>query len=214
MRLVCRVASWFAKDFCKSAAMSSNSQRFASLVIAAFDDRALTTDELVKQAGGPSNTYMTSLRKAADGKADMTEPRSDTYRRIEVAGNWKKGTARLVWRGADPVVIPKYEPVSEWSTPESLPPRRRFSTGLEGYAERIADRLMDLEERVDLLEQQLHERLGGDGNVDADHAGDPAPTTEPGSGSDLDVKFSEAATHSALVQPEETHTPPDDAARS
>lgn len=157
--------------------MSSNSQRFATLVIAAFDDRTLTTDELVKQAGGPSNTYMTNLRKAAKGEVEMKEPRSDTYGRIERAANWKKGTARLVWRGDEPDVIPPVDadhPLSRYAKPE-MPPRRRFSGGIDGYVERIADRLIDLEERVELLEQRLQEGGGDDGEATSAENRKPAP---------------------------------------
>lgn len=157
--------------------MSSNSKRFASLVIAAFEERALTTDELVKQAGGPSNTYMTNLRKAAEGKVEMTEPRSDTYRRIEVAANWRRGTARLVWRGEDPVTNPESRfDLLRKVAGEPTPQRRRFSDSLEGYVERIADRLTDLEERVEVLEQQIVTECAkrGDGNAD-----DEVPATEP-----------------------------------
>lgn len=161
--------------------MSSESteQRFARLVIAAFESQALTTDELVKQAGGPSNTYMTGLRKAAEGKGPLTEPRSDTYRRIERAANWRKDSARLVWRGAKPAPypVPDWEPT--YGKREELPRRRRFSSGLDGYVERIADRLLDLEERVDFLEQQLQDKGGDEG----DAGGTPA-TRKPDSGPD------------------------------
>lgn len=171
----------FAKDFCKSAAMSSESpeQRFARLVIEAFESQALTTDELVKQAGGPSNTYMTGLRKAAEGKSGFKEPRSDTYGRIERAANWKRGTARKVWRGGEPEPHPEFVPVAPWQKEPELPRRRTFSSGLDGYVERIADRLLDLEERVDYLEQQLQERGGDEG----DAGGAPA-TRKPDSGPD------------------------------
>lgn len=159
--------------------MSSESpaQRFARLVIAAFESQALTTDELVKRAGGPSNTYMTGLRKAAEGLADMKEPRSDTYRRIERAANWQRDTARLVWRGDDPRPQPEFQPVAPWHKKPELPRARRFSSGLDGYVERIADRLLDLEERVDFLEQQLQAQGGDEG----DAGGTPA-TKLPGSG--------------------------------
>lgn len=185
--MVCRVASMFAKDFCNSAAMSSNSERFAKLVLAAFDAEGHTTDELVHEAGGPSSTYMTGLRKAATG-APMTEPRSDTYRRIESAAGWRRGVGRRVWLGEDPELLRHAAAVRlrEAVGPDAViverqpgPRKKRYSAGRDGFIERLADRLLDLEERVDFLEQQM-QKIGGD---EGDAGGTPA-TRKPDSGPD------------------------------
>lgn len=86
--------------------MSSKSEQFAKTVLAAFEIAGLVTDVEVGAAGGPSTTYMTNLRKAALGNEDLTEPRSDTYRRIETAAGWPPGAARALYREGTPPVEP------------------------------------------------------------------------------------------------------------
>lgn len=81
--------------------MSTNSQRFARLVLAAFDAAGRSTDAEVGRAGGPSTSTMTKLRAAAKG-ADLAEPRSQTWTAIEKAANWPAGSARKVWEGDNP----------------------------------------------------------------------------------------------------------------
>lgn len=145
--------------------MSSKPQHFARTVLAAFDEAGLTSDALVHEAGGPSSTYMTGLRKAADGAA-MTEPRSDTYRRIDDAALWERGSAREVWAGRDPV--PRLAPLSGMDllreavgqdvpvrTRMRGPFRKRYSDGPDGFTERVLDRVLDLEERVDAIESLI-----------------------------------------------------------
>lgn len=99
--VVCRVALVFAKDFCDSARMSSQ-QDFARRVLAAFKDAGHYTDDEVKDAGGPSSTTMTKLRKARDGQ-EMDEPRGDVHRRIDTAAGWQIGSSRMLWhKGQEP----------------------------------------------------------------------------------------------------------------
>lgn len=77
---------------------TDHAQEFAAAALQAFDDRGLSTDDQVRRAGGPSNTTMTALRKAARGELGMKEPRSDMLRRIEEAAGWRPGDARKLWR--------------------------------------------------------------------------------------------------------------------
>lgn len=92
----------FAEEFCDPACMSADEQRFARIVLAAFEAAGRTSDQLVGRAEGPSTSTMTKLRKAAEGTGTLAEPRSQTWAAIEKAANWPAGSARLVWEGADP----------------------------------------------------------------------------------------------------------------
>lgn len=76
--------------------MSANAQHFARVVLDAFRDAGLRTDEQVGDAGGPSTTTMGKLRKAAEGLA-IKEPRSDTLRRIDAAAGWRANSAQRLW---------------------------------------------------------------------------------------------------------------------
>lgn len=87
--------------------MSADVQRFATIVLRAFEDAGRTTDHEVGLAKGPSTSTMTKLRKAAEGTATMAEPRSQTWTAIESAANWPPGTARRVWNGGEPATLPE-----------------------------------------------------------------------------------------------------------
>lgn len=78
------------------------SQTFARRVIQGFLDAGLLTDWEIGQAGGPSDSYMTALRRAAAGDDAMPEPRRPTQRRIEDAAGWERGSAQRVWDGGEP----------------------------------------------------------------------------------------------------------------
>lgn len=160
--------------------MSSQAQRFAQVVLDAFAEFGHTTDELVHRAGGPSSTYMTGLRKASED-GQMKEPRSDTYRRIEAAAGWRRGSAKRVWEGGEPerpsmshTVISGDEPPRFVAVPPERGPRtRRYTPDLDGYVARLFDRVLDLEERVDHLEAQQREERGfGDNTAATIHAED------------------------------------------
>lgn len=88
--------------------MSTDTQRFADLVLAAFEAAGRTTDSEVGRAGGPSTSTMTKLRAAKAG-GPLAAPRSQTWAAIERAANWPPGSARLVWEGAEApqVVLPE-----------------------------------------------------------------------------------------------------------
>lgn len=86
--------------------MSADAQRFAQVVLAAFETAGRTTDTAVNRAGGPSTSTMTKLRKAAEGAATLSEPRSPTWEAIEAAANWPPGTARRVWAGGEVGELP------------------------------------------------------------------------------------------------------------
>lgn len=85
--------------------MSADAQRFAHLVLSAFEAAGRTTDAQVGAAGGPSTSTMTKLR-AARGGGPLAEPRSTTWTAIERAANWPPGAARAVWAGGDPPETP------------------------------------------------------------------------------------------------------------
>lgn len=77
--------------------MPMNPKQFASIVLEAFVANGKVSDNLIYEAGGPSDTYMTSLRKVAAGEADMRPLRSDTARRIDAAAGWKPGSTIELW---------------------------------------------------------------------------------------------------------------------
>lgn len=79
-----------------------DAQRFARLVLDAFEAAGRITDAEVGRAEGPSTTTMTKLRNAAKGAGKLAEPRSQTWSAIERAANWPTGSARKVWEGGEP----------------------------------------------------------------------------------------------------------------
>lgn len=86
--------------------MSSNAQRFAAEVIAAFKRAGLHSQQEVRDAGGPSTTTQTQLVKVARGELDIDLPRGDVLRKIEDAAKWKRGSARALFEsGAEPVPV-------------------------------------------------------------------------------------------------------------
>jgi hypothetical protein len=145
--------------------VSAKQQRFAQVVLKAFVDAGRATDKEVGEAGGPSTSTMTTLRKVARGGGTMRDPRPDSLRKIERAARWTTGSARALWEtGAEPTVEPRYTftdavrdfpPGVETLTREEA--RIYFGTGLATAVERLTDRVLELEERLDLLEDQLSE---------------------------------------------------------
>lgn len=147
--------------------MSSNAQRFASTVLAAFRAAGHYTDQEVGDAGGPSTTTMTKLRKVSESEGDMPEPRGDTYKKIDAAAEWAPGSARALWRDG---VAPKRSSTTDRMrealglsrpAPEVLRRQRsetRYPDSLDGFVERLADRLLEVEERLDALEMEVHRR--------------------------------------------------------
>lgn len=130
--------------------MSSNPSEFAKRVLSAFEAAGHATDEEVGDAGGPSTTTLAKYRKVAQGEMTMTEPRGDVMRRIDRAAGWRQGAARQLWRdGRDP------EPPTEGrllSLAESRPGRKVRVDSEQGFIQYLAERLTEVEERLDLLE--------------------------------------------------------------
>lgn len=134
--------------------MSSNPSEFARRVLDAFDAAGHATDEEVGDAGGPSTTTLAKYRKVASGEMTMTEPRGDVLRRIDRAAGWRSGSARAFWRdGAEPRQIPRQQTLGEALGVKSRPGRVVSVQGPDGYMQWIAERLTEVEERLDLLEQ-------------------------------------------------------------
>lgn len=96
----------FAKDFWDGPVMSSDPRRFAQLVLEAFAAAGNHTDAQIARAAGPSTSTMTKLRKVAEGRSSMPEPREPTWTKIDNAAAWAPGSARRVWRGEEPVLRP------------------------------------------------------------------------------------------------------------
>ncbi|GAA5154658.1 hypothetical protein GCM10023340_38580 [Nocardioides marinquilinus] len=138
--------------------MSSDPQAFVRTVLAAFEAAGRATDDEVGRAGGPSNTTMAKYRKVAKGEMTMEEPRGDVLKRIDVAANWKQGSARALWRWQrEPQPASAGSALSEALgvvSPSDLN-RVVHLEGFEGYVERLAERLTEVEERLDLLEAEL-----------------------------------------------------------
>lgn len=140
--------------------MSSKPQDFAQRVLAAFEQAGLFTDVEVGRAGGPSTTFMTMLRKVRDGdEAAMPEngPRGDTMFRIDHAASWEPGSARALWtkgtkpkaRQSRPDFVIDGRPVQVKHYRPSATP-----TNLDELIDELFDRVVELEERVDILENE------------------------------------------------------------
>lgn len=174
--------------------MSTDSQKhFASAVLAAFEKRGLTTDEMVRYAGGPSNTTMTVLRKVARGETTMKEPRSDTAARIEQAAYWTAGSVVSLWReGKEPALRPPPVTADDFRR-ESDPDRerpiypplpkmhKRAPMRIDPYdpAAYVARHVADLEDRIEVLETFMEEQTKKEKEVVAGADG-AAPNTEAG----------------------------------
>lgn len=125
------------------------SQDFARAVLEAFERAGRATDMDVVNAGGPSTTTMTSLRKAAAGKIFLKPPRNDTFRRIDDAANWKPGTARRVWRDGH---VPPGNTAALRTVNDA---NRGIAVGeVEAYILNLQDRLAALEARMNAIEAQ------------------------------------------------------------
>lgn len=144
--------------------MSTDEQHFATQVLAGFRDAGRHTDAEVVAAGGPSTSFLTNLRKVAAGEGTMPAPRGDTLRRIDRATDWKPGSARELWltgklpekwRSAS-VRMADILGLSADGMDHVPSEPRRYQRSLDGYLELLGDRVTDLQERVDLLEQHLY----------------------------------------------------------
>lgn len=83
---------------------AEQSRAFARRVIQGFDEARLTTDDAIEEAGGPSDSYMTALRHAANDGAWVPPPRRPTQQKIERAAGWESGSAWTVWNGGEPTL--------------------------------------------------------------------------------------------------------------
>lgn len=142
----------------------SSQQEFAAKVLAAFEEAGHYTDKEVGEAGGPSTTFMTALRKAAAGELVIPEPRSDTFRKIDRAAEWNAGGARGLWttgRIPDRKTADRRLGEALGMPPKSPAQKRadymRRAPGIESYIQEIADRLLEVEERVDLVEEEIRQ---------------------------------------------------------
>lgn len=86
------------------ASTETQSRRFAKRVLDSIRAAGRTTDADVAAVGGPSDSYMTTLRKAAAGEVLLPEPRGHTQKRIEQAAGWMPGSVLKVWNGDEPTV--------------------------------------------------------------------------------------------------------------
>lgn len=158
--------------------MSSDPKQFALRVLQGFKDAGHHTDEEIGGAGGPSTTTLTKLRKVAEEGSHLAALRGDTLRKIDKAADWTPGSARALWmNGAEPRPVRAsglrealgQSPLTPAQVREARQRQRAVGT-LEGYVEHLADRLLEVEERIDYLEQDLYRKLGigfGSGFTDA-----------------------------------------------
>lgn len=177
--------------------MSSNAQRFAAAVLAAFKAAGHYTDQEVGDAGGPSTTTLTKLRKVADEGASMPPPRSDTLKKIDKAADWEPGSARELWQFGTSPKLSKPSNLHEVlglepPSPEEMRRQRRAArrgSGFEGWVESLADRILELEERLDSLEDSLRESGGEahDFRAAANQEPAPSPAEQLGTQSDYDI---------------------------
>lgn len=152
--------------------MSSNPSDFARQVLEAFAAAGHATDEEIGDAGGPSTTTLAKYRKVAAGDMTMSEPRGDVLRRIDQAANWRSGSARALWRGGEAPQPPRPTLAEVIGSTAPRPPGRAVRVdSMDGYVQWLGERLTEVEERLDMLTQQLAETVGG-----GDGDGDSAPT--------------------------------------
>lgn len=137
--------------------MSSNPSEFAQRVLNAFEEAGHATDEEVGNADGPSTTTLAKYRKVAAGEMTMGEPRGDVMKRIDQAAKWEPGSARALWRqGRAPE--PATRTVSSVAAQLGVSASRRTGRGgVDGFLDNMADRLTEVEERLDLITAKLEE---------------------------------------------------------
>lgn len=153
--------------------MSSNPSDFARQVLEAFAAAGHATDEEIGDAGGPSTTTLAKYRKVAAGEMTMSEPRGDVLRRIDVAAKWRGGSARALWRTGAIPERPNPGLAEVLSGRAAGRGRTVRVDSMEGFVDYLAERLSEVEERLDLLTQRVNEvEAGGDGD------GDSAPTRQ------------------------------------
>lgn len=132
--------------------MSAKQRDFAKHVLDAFAAAGNHTDREVSDAGGPSSTFMTLLRKVAAGKSTFPALRSDTLRRIDAAANWRYNASRDFWMSGEvPTEDSLGRPLSEGN-----PPPNRIGDPQEAYVRKLDARILETEERLDLLERQVN----------------------------------------------------------
>lgn len=86
--------------------MSQESKRFARIVLARFKELGFEHDDEIADAGGPSSTTMTNVRKAErDAAYTLPRPRRDSAKRYDRAARWEVGSARRVYDGGEPTPI-------------------------------------------------------------------------------------------------------------
>lgn len=163
-------AEMFSKVFWECAYMPTDAQDFAKHVLSAFEDAGHFTDPQVSAAGGPSSSTMTLLRKVAEGKVTINEPREPTWSKIDRAANWAPGSARRVWRGGQPVgtlvedanyvASPGTLTVPGDTDSEVLREIRAMRESVERLVN-LPAQLDSLSQRVARLEQQSAEPVGG-----------------------------------------------------
>lgn len=78
-------------------------EHFRDVILARMEVLDLN-NETVGDHDGPSTTKMTQIRKALP-----TPPRADIYRKLDQALRWKKGSARRVALGGEPVELPAWD---------------------------------------------------------------------------------------------------------
>lgn len=135
------------------SSQADQQQRFARLVIAGFEAAGHSTDAEVVAAGGPSTTYMTQLRKVADGRELMADPRNATLRRIDKAARWSPGSAREVWGGAEAPSPGDHTPArgDGFYPPEPAPPTVEQ---LWSWTRHLVEKVDALEDRIEELEDR------------------------------------------------------------
>lgn len=151
--------------------MSSNSQRFASVVLAAFREAGLHTDADVAAAGGPSDSTLTLYRRAQAGEAEVPEPRSPTLRKIESAAGWAQGSARRVWEGGDPQVRPAESKLEQMLRQRLHDPDEM----MERFLQLIEERVDAVEARLGAMERRIDVAFPPEGEVHIDFS----PATDP-----------------------------------
>lgn len=169
------------------------SQVFAMKVLDAFRAAGRLTDTDVAAAGGPSDSYMTSLRKAAAGSVVLPEPRGNTQKAIETAARWAPGSTLKVWNGDDPtpvsqVSLEKVSVVGSGSVGKYVSDQELIDrlTGLLDERNAVdmfvSDALLAVEQRLAELRMERNRLAHGIGTTR-----DPRPQPAPVDDAELDT---------------------------
>lgn len=150
--------------------MSTKAERFGKRVQDRREQLGRSQIE-VWQRGGPSNTTLTAIE---NGRTSLTKA---TARKLDAGLDWEEGSAWGTWHdGTEPVPLAARSKLGLRPAPQMVSPQDPY------YVSLLANRLAELEDRVDVLEQRLTEGgdQGGQRDAPANQTAEPGLPQQPG----------------------------------